>query len=144
MIYDLKNELDRARFKARVNHLYANSRQVELTEKTPRSLNQNSYLHLLLGLLAIETGESTLYVKEYYYKRLFNPDLFIIHKEDAHLGDVELLRSSSDLTTEEMSLSIDRLRNLASKEMGCYLPAANEHLLLQQAEIEVQRHRRDI
>ena len=141
MIYDLSKPLDREKFKLRVNHLFAQGKQVELVEKTKRSLSQNSYLHVILGILAIDQGETIEYVKENYYKRLVNPDLFILHKEDRILGRVDVLRSSRDLTKEEMSSSIEKLRNWASKELGCYLPSADEESLLKEAEMEIQRYR---
>ena len=141
MIYDLSKPLDREKFKVRVNHLFAQGKQVELTEKTFRSLRQNSYLHCLLGILAIDQGLTIDYVKEFYYKRLVNPDIFVLTKEDKLVGKIEVLRSSKDLTKEEMSKSIDKLRNWASSELGCYLPSADEESLLQQAEMEIQRYR---
>lgn len=141
MIYDLSKPLDKERFKMRVNHLFAQGKQVELIEKTFRSLRQNSYLHCLLGILAIDQGLTIDYVKEFYYKRLVNPDIFVLAKEDKLVGKIEILRSSKDLTKEEMSKSIDRLRNWASSELGCYLPSADEESLLQQAEMEIQRYR---
>ena len=141
MIYDLSKPLDRQKFKMRVNHLFAQGKQVELIEKTFRSLRQNSYLHCLLGILALDQGLTIDYVKEFYYKRLVNPDIFVLTKEDKLVGKIEVLRSSKDLTKEEMSKSIDRLRNWASSELGCYLPSADEESLLQQAEMEIQRYR---
>ena len=141
MIYDLSKPLDREKFKMRVNHLFAQGKQVELIEKTFRSLRQNSYLHYLLGILALDQGLTIDYVKEFYYKRLVNPDIFVITKEDKIIGKIEVLRSSKDLTKEEMSKSIDKLRNWASSELGCYLPSADEESLLQQAEMEIQRYR---
>lgn len=141
MIYDLSKPLDREKFKMRVNHLFAQGKQVELIDKTFRSLRQNAYLHCLLGILALDQGLTIDYVKEYYYKRLVNPDIFIVIKEDRIIGKVETLRSSKDLTKEEMSKSIDKLRNWASSELGCYLPSADEESLLQQAEMEIQRYR---
>ena len=141
MIYDLSKPLDRQKFKVRVNHLFANCKQVELLEKTHRSLRQNAYLHCILGILAMDQGLTIAYVKEYYYKRLVNPDIFIYTKEDKILGKVEMLRSSKELTKEEMTKSIDKLRNWSSSELGCYLPSADEESLLQQAELEIQRYR---
>ena len=141
MIYDLSKPLDREKFKAKVNHLFAQGKQVELKIKDKRSLTQNRYLHCLLGILAIDQGESIEYVKENYYKKLVNPDLFVLHKEDKILGRIETLRSSKELTTEEMSKSIEKLRNWASKELGCYLPSADEESLLHEAEMEIIRYR---
>lgn len=141
MIYDLSKPLDKQKFKMRVNHLFAQGKQVELVEKTHRTLRQNSYLHCILGILALDQGLTIDYVKRYYYKRLVNPDIFIIIKDDKIIGKVEILRSSRELTKEEMSKSIEKLRNWASSELGCYLPSADEESLLQQAEIEIQKYR---
>lgn len=141
MTYDLSKPLDRQKFKTRVNHLFAQGKQVELIEKTYRSLSQNAYLHVILGILAMDQGETIDYVKENYYKRLVNPDIFILTKQDKIIGKIEVLRSSKELTKEEMSKSIDKLRNWAVSELGCYLPSADEESLLKEAEIEIQRHR---
>ena len=141
MIYDLSKPLDREKFKMRVNHLFAQGKQVELIEKTHRTLRQNAYCHVLLGIIALDQGLTIDYVKEFYYKRLVNPDIFVVTKEDKILGKVEILRSSKELTKEEMRNSIDKLRNWASSELGCYLPSADEESLLQQAELDIQRYR---
>lgn len=141
MIYDLSKPLDREKFKMRVNHLYSKGVQVELIEKVRRSLSQNAYLHTLLGILALDQGVTMEYAKEHYYKRHVNKDLFVLTRKDKILGDVEVLRSSRDLTVEEMRISIDKLRNWASSELGCYLPSADEESLLKEAEMEIQRYR---
>lgn len=141
MIYDTSNELDRKKAEERFLFLVSKGSKIELSEIRKRSLRQNSYLHTLLGILAIDQGETLDYVKEYYYKRHVNRSLFVIVKQDKLLGNIETLRSSKDLTVEEMSTSIERLRNWASKELGCYLPSADEESLLKLAEVEIERHK---
>lgn len=141
MLYDLRNPLDRERFKRRCNALYSKQGIVDLTEKTQRSSNQNRYIHLLIGYLAIETGNSLDYVKEIFYKRAANKELFIREKEDEILGKVEYLRSSADLSKEEMTLSIDRFRNWSSQTAGIYLPAANEQEFLASIEYEMSKYK---
>ena len=125
MLYDLRNPLDRERFKRRCNALYQKQGIVDLSEKTKRSSQSNRYLHLILSYLAIETGNTLDYVKEVFYKRTANKELFLREKEDEILGKVEYLRSSADLSKEEMTLSIDRFRDWSSQTAGVYLPAAN-------------------
>lgn len=141
MLYDLRNPLDRDRFKRRCNALFKKQGIVDLSEKTQRSSQQNRYLHLLLGYLAIETCNDMEYVKEVFYKRTANKDLFVRAKEDEILGKVEYLRSSADLTKEEMTLSIDRLRDWSSQTAGIYLPAANEQDFLASIEYEMSKYR---
>jgi hypothetical protein len=141
MLYDLKNPLDRDRFKRRCNALFEKRGIVELSEKTKRSNQSNKYLHLLLGYLAIETGHDMEYVKEVFYKRTANKDIFVRIKDDELLGQTEYLRSSASLSQEEFSTSIDRLRDWSSQVAGIYLPAANEQEFLASIEYEMSRYR---
>ena len=141
MLYDLRNPLDRERFKRRCNVLYQKQGIVDLSEKTKRSSQQNKYLHLILSYLAMETGNTLDYVKEVFYKRTANKELFLREKEDEILGKVEYLRSSADLSKEEMTLSIDRFRDWSSQTAGVYLPAANEQEFLASIEYELSKYR---
>ena len=140
MIYDTSNPLDKANFLLRANKLAESGKIVELTEKKPRrSLPQNKYLHVILAYFGAQTGNTLEWVKQQYYKKLVNPDLFIREKEDKYLGRIKVLRSSADLDTAEMSLSIERFRNWAAQEAGIYIPSADEAILIQQMEIEIER-----
>lgn len=139
MLYDLSNELSRKQFAARVKHLWAKGAGiVELTDKSRRSLNQNNYLHVILGVLALETGNSLEVVKREIYKKKVNPDLFIRTKSDPLLGEIGVVRSSRDLTKEEMSLSIDRYKKFCA-EQGIFLPEPGDEELLRQIEFEMAR-----
>lgn len=62
-------------------------------------------------------------------------------KDDKILGKVEYLRSSADLSKEEMTLSIDRLRDWSSQTAGVYLPMANEQEFLASIEYEMSRYK---
>ena len=142
MLYDLGNKLDRLRFETRGAFLIEKKAIVELTEKTSRSSSQNRYLHLLLGFLAIETGNTLEYVKENFYKKAANPALFLMAKDDPIIGHTIWTRSSAELSKEEMTLSIERLRNWSSQEAGIYLPSADEQSILQMIEVEMSRQQR--
>ena len=140
MVYDTSNPLDKANFLLRAKKLAESGKIVELTEKKPRrSLPQNKYLHVLLAYFGTQTGNTLEWVKQQYYKKLVNPDLFIREKEDKYLGRIKILRSSADLDTSEFSLSIERFRNWAAQEAGIYIPSADEAILIQQMEIEIER-----
>ena len=141
MLYDLKNPLDRERFKRRCNALFKKQGIVELSEKTIRSNQSNRYLHLLLGYLAIETGNTLEYVKEVFYKKTANKDIFVRIKDDELLGQTEYLRSSASLSQEEFSTSIDRLRDWSSQVAGIYLPSPNEEQFLASIEVEMSRYK---
>lgn len=142
MLYDTSNPLDKANFQLRAKKLAESGKIVELTEKKPRrSLPQNKYLHVILAYFGTQTGNTLEWVKQQYYKKLVNPDLFIREKEDKYLGKIKVLRSSADLDTSEFSLSIERFRNWAAQEAGIYIPSADEAMLVQQMEIEIERNK---
>lgn len=142
MLYDLKNPLDRERFKRRCNALFKKQGIVELSERVKRSNQSNKYLHLLCSYLGMETGNSLDYVKEIFYKRAANAEIFVREKEDELLGKTEYLRSSAELTQEEFSLSVDRFRDWSSQVAGIYLPSPNEEQFLESIEYEMSRRQR--
>ena len=140
MLFDLKNEYELPKFKEYVNRLYRERAVVEVTKKRPaRTLAQNSYLHLLLGYFATQYGCSLDEAKVDFYKRLCNRDLFEQTVRNRMGREVKTLRSSSALTTAEMSLSIERFRNWSASVAGIYLPSASEQQMLLYARQEVER-----
>lgn len=141
MTYDLSQQLDRERFRTRCYYLISKGAAVDLTEHTFRSSSQNRYLHLLIGLVALEVGETVEYVKETYFKRLVNPSTFIVAKTDKLAGQVETLRSSADLTKEEMSVAIDRFK-MWGRQQGWAMPDPGDGEILRQLEIELARQNR--
>lgn len=140
MIYNLSSPLDKANFLLRAKKLADSGVIVDLTEKKPRmSLPQNKYLHVILAYFGAQTGNTLEWVKQRYFKHLVNPELFVREKDDEFLGRVKYLRSSADLDVSEMSLAIDRWRNWCSMEASIYIPSADEAILIQQMEIEIER-----
>lgn len=126
----------------RLDKLISEGKVFELTEKKPkRSLSQNAYLHVILAYFASETGNTLEWVKKEYYKKLVNPATFIRTKEDRFMGTIKYLRSSSELDTSEVTLTIDRFRNWSAAQAGIYLPAPDEERLLQLAQIEIERNK---
>lgn len=142
MLYDLSNPLQRQNFIARCNSLQSKSCIVELREKRPvRSVSQNAYLHVCLSYFAALTGHRMEYVKQNYFKILVNPDIFIYTVDDKFRGTVRTLRSSSDINSDDMTAAIERFRNWASTEAGIYIPSPDEHALITQMEIEIERNK---
>ena len=116
MIFNLNNPYEADKFKEYVNRMYQQKSVVEVKKKLPnRTLAQISYLHFLLGFFEIKYG--------------------------CKKGmEVTCLRSSAELTTGEMTLSIERFRNWSASVADIYLPAANEHQMLIYAQQEIQRN----
>ena len=140
MLYNLSNPLDRERFAARANALLQKGSVTELTEKTLRTHNQNSYLHLIIGVVAMDVGVTLEYAKREYFKKLVNADLFIRKEQDRFSGEIEVIRSSASLTIEEMSIAIDRFKRWGA-ENGFYLPSPEDKDMLKYIEIEMGRMR---
>lgn len=139
----MSNPLSKEQFKARSAMLLEKSNGiVELTAKKPkRSDQQNKYLHVILGYFAMETGNTLEWVKQQYFKKLVNAEIFIREQEDKYLGKIKILRSSAELDSAEMTTAIDRFRNWASAEAGVYLPSANEEEMLSLMEVEISRYK---
>lgn len=140
MQYDLRSDYQREAFRYRVDNLLDRGCVVELTEKTARTRGQNNYLHLLIGVVAMETGNTLEYCKEWYFKRLCNRDLFVTQKVDRYAGLIETVRSSADLTVEEMSVAIDRFKRWGA-ENGIYMPDPMDEVTLREISIEMGRNR---
>ncbi len=140
-IYRLSSPYDLEKFENKCQSLKDKHAVVELIEKKPqRSLNQNAYLHVLLGYFASEFGYSLDEVKVDIYKRLCNSDIFICRRTNKRGNEVEYLRSSSALDTREFSLSIERFRNYSSSVAGLYLPSANEGEALIYAQQQIEQY----
>lgn len=143
MEYDVSNPLHREQARERLEALLGKGYGIiELSEVKPqRSLKQNKYLHLLLGFFASEYGETIDYVKEQYFKLAANRSIFVRERDDKLAGRVSYLRSTRDLDKGEMQMAIERFRNWSSINAGIYLPSADEHRLLELAEIEISRNK---
>ena len=138
MLYNLSMPLDRERFAARANALLQKGSVTDLTEKTLRTHNQNSYLHLIIGAVAMDVGVTLEYAKREYFKKLVNRDHFVRKEQDRFSGEIEVIRSSADLTIEEMSMAIDRFKRWCA-ENGFYMPNPEDTSLLKEIEIEMGR-----
>lgn len=144
MLYNTSNPLDKENFLARAQLLAERGDIVELRTKRQRSLKQSAYLHCLFAYFGSQYGEDAEYIKTEYFKKLVNPEFFILSKgRDPFTGREKYrLKSTSDLTTEEMSTCIDRFRYWSSKQAGIYLPTADEGAKLAMCEVEIAKAQR--
>lgn len=138
MVYDLSSDFQRKSFLTRMDNLMEKGAVVELTEKAFRSPNQNRYLHLLIGVVAIETGNTLEDAKKWYFKETCNPDLFHVQHRDKMGNCIDHIRSTAELTKEEMSTAIDRFKRWGA-ENGIYMPNPDDASLLKAIEIEMGR-----
>ena len=138
MVYDLSSEFQRKSFLARMDNLMEKGAVVELTEKAFKCPNQNRYLHLLIGVVAIETGNTLEDAKKWYFKETCNPDLFHVQHRDKMGNCIDHIRSTAELTKKEMSTAIDRFKRWGA-ENGIYMPNPDDASLLKAIEIEMGR-----
>ena len=137
MFFDLSNEMHSKQFALRVQRLQQKGAMVELVEKSLQTHRQNNYLHLLIGAVALETGTTLEYAKEYYYKRSANAALYVVRRRDELLGgEVETVRSQRDLTREEIAFSIDRFKMWADSN-GIYLPDEADEVALREINLQM-------
>lgn len=144
MIYDASNALHREQARMRLERLIKGGGFFELKAKdTSRTRSQNSYLHVAIAYLALQLGERADYVKRAYFKTAANADIFMRDKDDEVLGrTVKVLRSTADLSKEEMSEAIDRFLRWATDVAGVYIPSPEDHVRVMAMEAEVENEKK--
>jgi hypothetical protein len=127
MNYDLSrtNKESRKRFVRYANSLLRNEcRNARLENESGRTLNQNSYIHVLCRILALDIGVTEAYAKQVYLKTYACPDIFKTITKDPITNELtEVIRSVKDLTVPEMRHVIKGFRDWAAHN-GYYLPDA--------------------
>lgn len=139
MKYSLSNAQETAKAYAFLQQLVTDKKVVDIKEVKPRrSLNQNAFLHLLLGAFGAEFGY-TLEEAKSLYKQL-NSSIYEYTKEQRGKTHT-FMRSSADLDKEEMTRSIETLRDWSAKA-GYPLPTATDQEWLRQLENDTEQHKR--
>lgn len=143
MIYDFGKQFDIERAKKRLDSLIERRAVVDITDKSRFTVSQNSYLHVCIGIVALETGVTLEYAKQKYFKRIVNREMFYIGKFTDPVTGEECgkWRSTASLTKEEMTLALDRWRDWAARQ-GWYIPTPEEHAAILQAKIEMDKNKR--
>ena len=142
MIYNLSNPYEREKLIAWVERMIEKGEVIEAKRKdVARTIKQNSYLHLIISYFASQYGCGADEAKIDFYKRACNRDLFERERTNKR-GEVKTyLRSSADLTKEEMTLSIDRFRYWSVSVAGIYLPSKEDGEMLTYAMQEIERNK---
>ena len=138
MIYNTEIQSETKQAMERLLFLAEKGKVIELKEvRKIRSIPQNSYLHLILSLFALEYGETLEFTKRDIFKKHVNPEIFKTKRTNPKNKKTrDHWRSTSELNTKELSTAIDKFRNWSSKEAEIYLPEANEDLNYIKREIE--------
>jgi len=143
MWYNLKNGIELQKFRDRCVELQNKGSIVELTEKRPKSLQQLKYLHLMLSYFGLQFGYSLEETKTHFYKLTANKDIFVREGIDKFTGEIyTYLRSSADLTQDEMSKSIDNFRAWSKEETGFDFPSSDEYIALLHIQNDVENQQK--
>ncbi len=141
MWYNPENKADVQKAIDKIKYLVMHNKVFEIKEKRKRrSISQNSYLHLILGWFAVQTGYTAEEVKQEIFKKIVNPNTFY-EGEFGKFVKIERWRSTASLDTAELSLCIERFRDYSSKEAGIYLPEPNDLTLLRELEIQIENNK---
>lgn len=138
MRYNLKNETEYKEASDFLSLSFMNDKTVEIKVVRPqRSLKANAYYHLLLNICGIEWGYSMQEMK-ILHKRDISPSIFIYFKNDS-----PFTKSSADLTSKELSDSIEQLKKYAA-EQSLVLPEPSDDEALRYWEKQIESNRRFI
>jgi len=120
MKFDPKNPIDLEKSKVRYDYLVKKGDPFELKGiRKKRTIKQNSYLHVVITLYAINFG-STLNEAKTDLKRECH---FMMYQKDGK----KYLRETKRMNTKELTEFIDWIRNYSSMN-GCYIPTSEEYL----------------
>lgn len=122
MLFNLDSPLDQERARVRLESLIARRRVAELTEKTgrKRTSDQNALFHLWVSVIADELG----YTDKERCKRDVKRTL-LGQREDVNRLTGEVIQAdykTSEMTTQELSALMDKMKAWAQTDLGIYLP----------------------
>lgn len=134
MKYDLSNQHDLNKFKARVDKLIADKKKVELKAiKEVRTIKQNAYVHVLFTLYGIEVG-LTIEESKTLVKR--NCPFGTYEK-----NGMRFLKRTRDMDTKEMTEFIEWFRTWSAQQ-GIYLPTSEEYIMQKLfIDNEIEKHK---
>lgn len=142
MVYNLHKESDCVRIVEKVKTFISKGYAVELKRIPQRkSINQNSYFHLIISWFAFEYGEDSEYVKQEIVKKIVCPEVFKTEFVNQKTGEIrEDWKSFSILSKEETTYVIDKFRHYSSKEAGIYLPEPSDLTAILEMEVQLKNN----
>lgn len=145
MLFALSNEQDRQDFRRYCNELFLwgceKGGVVEVKKRhMPRSLAQNAYLHVCLAYFASEYGVTIEEAKYEFFKKRYNPEIFVKKRINRKGKEITYVRSSADLDTNEMTIAIESFKNKVAEEMGLVIPDADNRDAIIEAEKQIAKY----
>lgn len=103
---------------------------IEISAISKRTLKQNAYLHLVLGIFTDGLNQLGNHFAMEQVKELCKCKFLLVDEADESTGEIigQRIRGTSELTKEEMGEFIDKIRGWALDHFNIYLPEAEEQL----------------
>lgn len=140
MIFRSSNEYEADSCRARVEYLISKKADIEVNDKRPRSLNQGNYLHMIVGIVAMDVGLTLEEAKRIIFKDMINPDIYVVEKNVPHVGVKKTYKSTKEVGMENTSKAIDRFKVWARSE-GYIIPEPGDKERLHDIEMEMRKCR---
>lgn len=135
LLIDFSNQSDKRKLFEILKSRKLKTYVIEIKEaKEKRTLNQNSYYWVCLGIVGKHCG----YTSDEMHELMKFKFLGVQEMSIKHTGEVlKSLKSTSKLNTLEFTAYIENIRNWSLNELDCYLPTPEEYFR-QQIELNVQ------
>ena len=122
--YDPRSDFDVKKAQKRFNHFLEKKVPFEMKGLSGRTIPQNSKFHAIIGQIGIHTGNNAKYVKLNIVKMKWCRSIFYVEDFNLKNGDsYYYVRSSKDLSKEEMSKVIEIMIEKASLELNMIFPS---------------------
>ena len=125
MLLDFGNSFDVSKARAYLEKLIEKKCRAEIKQsREQRTVQQNKFLHVCLGYFCAETGYTLDEAKELFSHQL--PDLMRYEK-----NGLSFRKSTAELDSKQMTVLIDKIREMAMEQLGIYIPTSEEYLINQ-------------
>lgn len=138
MIYDANDPRQYLALLEMVNKAKSSGKKIEAhVLKEKRSNQQNKYYHFVLSYYASQIGY-TRTDAEREFKEDVNPEIFV-REIDVNGKTHKVIRSSSDITKEEMTSAINNFISYAQIYAGINIPYENEKQAIFECSGEIEK-----
>jgi len=121
--FNLKSEIAVQNFDNWAAKMKAEKKRIKVEDLEPKSLSQNAYIHLLFEWVALNTGYRKEWVKQYLFKQIVNPQIFVIEFVNEQNGEIcNFIRSWASVTKEEADISISRFIDHCTQNGDLQIP----------------------
>lgn len=139
MRYNPQDPRDILNAHRQLEYFIANKIPFELDKlRVSRTRLQNSYYWVVLKYYASQIGYTKMDAEK-EFKEVANPDIFVREFTDKNGNVHKVIRSSADLTKEEMTSALNNFRVYAETYAGVCIPYESDYADIQAAKREIDK-----